>query len=78
MRMTRWTLGVAMVAVAVAACGGVEKHESGGGGGAATKSGPIRVAVVPKAIATVAAALTHTCGQIASASMQTTHTTTTP
>src|SRR3954452_12547248 len=50
MRMTRWTLTVAMVAIAVAACGGVKKHDSGGGGGTATKSGPIRVAVVPKAV----------------------------
>jgi ribose transport system substrate-binding protein len=50
MRTSRCITVAAVAAiVAVAGCGGVKKHESGGGGGT-TKSGPIRLAVVPKAV----------------------------
>jgi ribose transport system substrate-binding protein len=49
MRMSRLCVTVAVAALAVAGCGGVKKHESGGGGGT-KKSGPIRLAVVPKAV----------------------------
>src|SRR5919197_2048903 len=49
MRAERWCVVVAVVAMALAGCGGVKKHESGGGGGV-KKSGTIRLAVVPKAV----------------------------
>ena len=49
MRMSRGLMAAAVAALAVAGCGGVQKHESSSGGGT-TKSGPIRVAVVPKAV----------------------------
>jgi ribose transport system substrate-binding protein len=50
MRTSRGLIAVAVAAIAVAGCGGVKKHEAGGGGGGGTTSGPIRVAVVPKAV----------------------------
>ena len=50
MRTSRGLIAVAVAAIAVAGCGGVKKHEAGGGGGGGTTSGPIRLAVVPKAV----------------------------
>ena len=50
MRRSRGLIAVAVAAIAVAGCGGVKKHEAGGGGGGGTTSGPIRLAVVPKAV----------------------------
>jgi ribose transport system substrate-binding protein len=49
MRAGRWCVAAVMVAVAVASCGGVKKHQSSGGGGV-KKTGTIRLAVVPKAV----------------------------
>jgi ribose transport system substrate-binding protein len=49
MRAGRWCVAVAVLAMAVASCGGVTKHQSSGGGGV-KKSGTIRLAVVPKAV----------------------------
>src|SRR3954469_16593433 len=49
MRAGGWCVAVAVLAMAIASCGGVKKHESSGGGGTKT-SGTIRLAVVPKAV----------------------------
>jgi ribose transport system substrate-binding protein len=49
MRAGRWGVAVVVVAMAVAACGGVKKHQSSSGTGT-KKSGTIRLAVVPKAV----------------------------
>src|SRR5919201_559800 len=49
MRAGRWCVAVAVLAMAVASCGGVKKHQSSSSGGV-KKSGTIRLAVVPKAV----------------------------
>src|SRR4051794_17250239 len=49
MRTSRGLFAAAVAGLAVAGCGGGQKHESSSGGGGTT-SGPIRLAVVPKAV----------------------------